>query len=260
MNIFSNLDEWSKHRRDVKTQSIGFVPTMGALHAGHASLLKRAKQENDICVLSVFVNPTQFDDANDLKNYPITLDADMQVALASGVTDVILPSAAALYRDQYKYKVSENEISQKLCGSHRPGHFDGVLTVVMKLLNIVRPKRAYFGEKDFQQLTLIQGMVEAFFMDIEIIPCPTWREEDGLAMSSRNQRLDSLARDRAPLFAKILRQAPSAEQAKHELAKNGFDVDYVEDLWGRRLGAIRLPSAGDVIRLIDNIPLETPHE
>jgi pantoate--beta-alanine ligase len=260
MNIFSHIEEWNKHRRELKTQSIGFVPTMGALHAGHASLLKRAKQENDICVLSVFVNPTQFDDPNDLKNYPVTLDADMQMALANGVTDVILPNAAILYRDQYKYKVSEHDISQKLCGLHRPGHFDGVLTVVMKLLNIVRPTRAYFGEKDFQQLTLIEGMVEAFFMDTQIIRCPTLREADGLAMSSRNQRLDAHARQRAPLFAQILREAPSTEKAKVTLAEQGFDVDYVEDLWGRRLGAIRVPTAGDVVRLIDNIPLETPHD
>ena len=147
-----------------------------------------------------FVNPTQFDDPNDLNNYPITLDADMQMALKYGITDVILPDAETLYRDAYKYRVSESDLSLKLCGAHRPGHFDGVLTVVMKLLNIVKPTRAYFGEKDFQQLKLIEGMVDAFFMGIEIIPCATVRESDGLAMSSRNKRLALSSREKSPRF------------------------------------------------------------
>ncbi len=222
---------------------------MGALHEGHAQLLERAKRECDVSVLSIFVNPTQFNDPKDLEKYPRTLEADLEVARSRGVDFVFLPEADAMYSDQYAYKVAENEFSRELCGAHRPGHFDGVLTVVLKLLMLVRPEKAYFGEKDFQQLTLVRGMVDAFFLGIEIVPVATVREKDGLAMSSRNARLSASERERAPRFAQVLSSASSAEEARTLLEAEGFGVDYVEDREGRRFGAITIGE----IRLIDNM-------
>jgi pantoate--beta-alanine ligase len=145
----------------------------------------------------------------------------------------------------------ENDFSLKLCGKDRPGHFDGVLTVVMKLLNLLRPQKAYFGEKDFQQLTLIQGMVKAFFLPYQIVPIETVREKDGLAMSSRNVRLTPSEREKAPLIYKILKSAASADEARVQLEKQNWNVDYVTDLQGRRFAAVRV---GDV-RLIDNVQI-----
>jgi len=230
--------------------SIGFVPTMGALHAGHRSLLERARKENDCVVLSIFVNPTQFDDAADLERYPRTLDADL--ALAGGLADhVLVPDPADMYPDRYRYRVSENTLSAILEGAHRPGHFDGVLTVVLKLLNLVRPDRAYFGEKDRQQLDLVSGMVRALHLGVDIVPCPTIRDPDGRALSSRNRRLSPGARAAAALFPRILRESADAAGAAGALRAAGLDVDYVEDRDGIRLGAIRIEG----VRLIDNVPL-----
>jgi pantoate--beta-alanine ligase len=229
---------------------IGFVPTMGALHHGHIELLKRARAESARVVLSIFVNPTQFNDPADLERYPRTWDADL--ALARPFVDAIFfPSAAEMYPEGYRYRVTENDLSHRLEGAHRPGHFDGVLTVVLKLFNVVQPQRAYFGEKDGQQWQLVRGMVDAFFLPVTIVTCPTVRAADGLALSSRNARLSPAARAHAAAFPRILRSAASAEQAAAELAATGFEVDYVEDTWDVRLGAVRI----DNVRLIDNVPL-----
>jgi pantoate--beta-alanine ligase len=249
--VIANLQEWISIRRELKKagRSIGFVPTMGALHAGHASLLERCRAENDVAVLSIYVNPTQFDNKDDLAKYPSTLDADCLVANAAGIDYVILPDYQQIYPDGYRYKVSESELSTKLCGAHRPGHFDGVISVVMKLLNIVQPERSYFGEKDYQQLELVRGMVDAFFMDCRIVACPTVRETDGLAMSSRNVRLTPDERLKAPAFVKALRESTSMLEARAALEKNGFEVDYVEDIGRRRYGAVKLGT----VRLIDNV-------
>lgn len=236
-------------------RSVGFVPTMGALHPGHEALLRRARAENERVVLSVFVNPTQFNDPQDLARYPRTLDAD--VALARPHVDaVIAPAAEAFYPDGYRYRVTESELSRRWEGAHRPGHFDGVLTVVLKLFNLVQPTRAYFGEKDWQQLQLVRGLTQAMLLPLEIVPCPTVREADGLAMSSRNVRLTPDGRRRAPEFARALQEAPTAQAAADRLRDAGFEVDYVDDADGRRLGAIRL----DGVRLIDNcaIPPAAP--
>lgn len=232
-----------------KKVRIGFVPTMGALHSGHLSLLKRAKRECDVVVLSVFVNPTQFNDPNDLKKYPKTLDSDLAIAKLAKVDAVFVPNAKTMYPDGYRYRVSETEMSRMLCGAHRPGHFDGVLTVVMKLFQAVRPDRAYFGEKDHQQLMLVKGMIEAFFLPIDLVACPTVRERDGLAMSSRNALLTADERSRAPEFSRILKSGKAVEAIRRELVRSGFEVDYVEKRNQRIYGAVRLGQ----VRLIDNV-------
>ena len=252
MNVHHSLGEWRAARSgaDFACRSIGFVPTMGALHAGHRALLQRARTENERVVLSIFVNPTQFNDPTDLAKYPRTLDADL--ALADGLADdVLVPPAAELYPDQYSFRVTENMLSAELEGAHRPGHFDGVLTVVLKLLNLVQPHRAYFGEKDWQQLQLVRGMAAALFLPCEIVPCLTVREPDGLAMSSRNRRLSPGGRTRAGAFPKILRSAADAAAAAEMLRTAGFIVDYVEDRGPARLGAVRLED----VRLIDHVRL-----
>jgi pantoate--beta-alanine ligase len=252
MRVHHRLQEWRAVREgpDYAGVSTGFVPTMGALHAGHRALLARARADNDRVVLSLFVNPTQFNDPSDLEKYPRTLEADLQ--LAGGlVDDVIVPPAAELYPDNYTYRVTEEKFSRELEGAHRPGHFDGVLTVVLKLLNTVQPRRAYFGEKDWQQLRLVEGMVRALLLPCEIVACPTERDGDGLALSSRNRRLSPPARERAAQFPSILRQARAAGAATDALKAAGFGVDYVADRDGVRLGAVLIEN----VRLIDNVRL-----
>ncbi len=250
--ITTSLSDWAAERSamDLLDLTVGFVPTMGALHQGHRSLLERARRENDRVVLSIFVNPTQFNDAADLERYPRTLEADVELA-GDLVDHVLAPTPAEMYPDGYRYRVTEGVASATLEGAHRPGHFDGVLTVVLKLLGLVRPHRAYFGEKDRQQLELVQGMVRAFHLGVDIVPCPTVRDPDGLAQSSRNRRLSPEGRARASLFPRILRESRDAASAARALGDAGLGVDYVEDHAGIRLGAVRI----DGVRLIDNVPI-----
>jgi pantoate--beta-alanine ligase len=252
VRVHHHLKDWRAVRdgADYAGRSVGFVPTMGALHAGHRALLARARAENERVVLSIFVNPTQFNDPADLAKYPRTLEADL--ALAAGlVDDVIVPPAADLSPDDYTYRVTEEKVSRELEGAHRPGHFDGVLTVVLKLLNTVQATRAYFGEKDWQQLRLVEGMVRALLLPVEIVACATEREADGLALSSRNRRLSPPARTRAAQFPLILRSTRTPLAAAEALQEAGFGVDYVEDRAGVRLGAVRIEN----VRLIDNVRL-----
>ncbi len=261
ITIHDNLSSWMKVRdaAHAEGKSIGFVPTMGALHAGHLSLLKKAREKNDLVLLSIFVNPTQFDNADDLAKYPAMPEKDIQLAQSAGCDHVIMPNKEMMYPDEYRYRVSESSFSKVLCGAHRPGHFDGVLTVVLKLFNISGAARSYFGEKDFQQLELIREMALAFFLPIEVIGCPTLRESDGLAMSSRNLRLSENERAQAPLFAKVLNETlvsgASPAVARERLEQLGFKVDYVEDhelgspAKIRRFGAVFLGQ----VRLIDNV-------
>lgn len=249
MKTFESLDAWRAYRAG--REPPGFVPTMGALHDGHLSLVQRCRDENPWSVVSVFVNPTQFNDPSDLENYPRPLKRDLDLLEAADVDAVILPSPAELYPDGYRYRISESDLSRRFCGLHRPGHFDGVLTVVMKLLNLAGAARAYFGEKDFQQLHLIRGLAEAFFLDTRIVGCPIVREPDGLALSSRNLRLDPAQRTHAPRFHRLLASGGTAEHIRGELEREGFEVDYVDEFEGRRLAAVRLGE----IRLIDNVPL-----
>ena len=224
---------------------------MGALHAGHMSLLKRAKAENDLAAASIFVNPTQFNDQRDLQVYPRTLKADIKKLEEVKTDFLFLPSAREMYPDGYRYRLNETTESNSLCGAHRPGHFEGVLTVVMKLLNLVKADRAYFGEKDYQQFHLIKGMAEAFFLDTEIIPCRTRREADGLALSSRNLLLEPKHRKLAPDLYKALSSSASPAAIKKQLTALGFKPEYVEERWGRRFAAAKLGK----VRLIDNVAL-----
>ena len=229
---------------------IGFVPTMGALHEGHASLLKKAREENQLTILSVFVNPTQFNNPNDLTDYPKTFEHDLSIATKEKVDILFFPKYEDIYADNYRFKLTENEFSEKLCGAHRPGHFDGVLTVVLKLLVLTKADKAYFGEKDYQQLKLIQDMAKALFVETQIIGCPTFREHSGLAMSSRNLRLSPEALEKASLIYKTIKNS-SANEAFEKLKSAGFDVDYVEEYFGRRFAAASLEG----VRLIDNVEI-----
>ena len=248
--VIESLSTLQLVRKNLKG-TVGFVPTMGALHAGHGKLLEQARAENDYVILSVFVNPTQFNNKDDLAKYPKTLESDLEIAKKFNVDYVWVPTYSQLYPDEYTYKVSENNLSTRFCGAHRPGHFDGVLTVVMKLFNLAQPTRAYFGEKDFQQLSLIQGMAKSFFLNPEIVPVPTVREESGLAMSSRNVHLSAEEKHKAPLLYKTIKNAKTPEEAAQKLTDLGFKVDYVEDLGNRRLAAAFLGTT----RLIDNVEL-----
>ncbi|MEJ5351327.1 MAG: pantoate--beta-alanine ligase [Melioribacteraceae bacterium] len=251
--VIKKISEWKEIRNsdELKNKIIGFVPTMGALHKGHVSLIEKCVNENDISVVSIFVNPTQFNDPNDLRNYPRTFQEDFEILKNHKVDFLFYPEYDEIYQDNYKYRVIETDFSKKLCGAFRPGHFEGVLTIVMKLFNIIRPNRAYFGEKDYQQLKLIDGMCKAFFMDIEIIPCPTVRDEDGLAMSSRNLLLSEEERKLALNFPRLLMSYKSNEEIRKELEELGFKVDYIEELEGRRFGAVHIGK----VRLIDNVRL-----
>lgn len=244
------MSEFKNFRKNL-SGTVGFVPTMGALHKGHASLLQKSVIENNFTVLSIYINPTQFNNSTDLEKYPKTIDADLKMASDCGVNVVLLPEFSEIYADNYKYKIIENEFSKKLCGAHRPGHFDGVLTIVMKLLNIVNADRAYFGEKDFQQLKLIEDMCRSFFMNTKIIHSKTIREPSGLAMSSRNQRLSPSGLKAAALIYKFLITETSISEIKNKLTLNGFEIDYVEDIKNRRFVAATLEG----VRLIDNVEI-----
>lgn len=197
-----------------ESKSIGFIPTMGALHHGHLSLIQASVKENDINVVSIFVNPTQFLEGEDLDKYPKKFEADEKICALAGVDILFYPQTEDMYEDDEVKVIAPNVRGYILEGHVRPGHFDGVLTVVMKLLNIVSPTRAYFGKKDAQQLVLITQMVENFWMDVQIIPLDTVRESDGLAMSSRNVYLDEEQRVEALKISKSLKCASNLVMQK----------------------------------------------
>lgn len=250
MKQLETIDSFRNWRRTIQG-SVGFVPTMGALHEGHISLVRKAHEENDHVVVSIFVNPTQFNDPKDLEKYPRTLNEDSCLLEESKVSALFLPNYKDIYRDNYEIKISENNLSKRFCGAHRPGHFDGVLTIVMKLLQIVQSDKAYFGEKDYQQYLLIKKMAEALFLPTEIVPVPTMREADGLAMSSRNTLLTKEERQKAPRLHHWITQNMDLEEIKKHLSEEGFKVDYLEDFDGRRLVAAFLGN----VRLIDNVTI-----
>lgn len=190
--------------------SVGLVPTMGALHTGHAALIARAAVENDVVVVSIFVNPTQFNDPADLAKYPRTLERDLAVATEAGATHVYAPEAATIYPEGFATTIHVSGVTELWEGESRPGHFDGVATVVSILLNQVRSDRSYFGEKDFQQLAMVKRLHRDLALPGEIVPCPIVRELDGLALSSRNVRLSDHGRVIAPMLHEVLTVMASA--------------------------------------------------
>jgi pantoate--beta-alanine ligase len=250
MRVWESVSEWRERRRALDGREIGFVPTMGALHGGHATLVKRCRRENEIGVVSIFVNPTQFNDPRDLERYPRNLNDDLALLEALGMDEVFVPQPKDIYPHGYRYRIVEEDLTRLMEGACRPGFFQGVMTVVLKLLNLVRPARAYFGEKDYQQLRLIQEMTKEFFISTEIVACPTVREESGLAASSRNVLLSAAGREKAAVMAQALSQAQTCAQAAAMLEAAGFLVEYVEEHFGRRFAAARIEG----VRLIDNVP------
>ncbi len=259
-------------------KTIGFVPTMGALHNGHLTLVKRCVSENDLCFVSVFVNPTQFNDKNDLANYPRTLEADAELLASVGCQFVFAPTADEMYDAEEMQKPFEFDfggLDQVMEGRFRPGHFNGVMQVVSKLFQLVQPTRAYFGEKDFQQLAIIRRMVTVLNFPVEIVGCPIVREESGLALSSRNALLTPEQRQLAVHISQVLKESClfALETPVHELhdavvaavnAREGLEVEYFEIVDGKTLQPIeKWEETNDIvgcitvycgkIRLIDNI-------
>ncbi|MGN0310815.1 MAG: pantoate--beta-alanine ligase [Bacteroides sp.] len=254
---------------------VGLVPTMGALHAGHASLVKRSVAENDVTVVSDFVNPTQFNDLNDLKKYPRTLEADCRLLEACGVNFVFAPSVEEIYPEPDTRQFSFAPLDTVMEGIYRPGHFNGVCQIVSKLFDIVKPDRAYFGEKDFQQLAIIREMVRKMQFPLEIVGCPIVREEDGLALSSRNallsdeQRVQALKISQTLFESRTFAQTHSVSETKQfvEEAINGapgLRLEYFELVDGNTLQSIAswddtTYAVGCItvycgeVRLIDNI-------
>lgn len=255
MHISRTLAGWRERRLALEGHSIGFVPTMGALHPGHSSLVERCRAENQFVVASIFVNPSQFNDPKDLERYPRTLDQDLALLDSIGADEILIPAAAELYPNGYRFRVEPDSGDPMLEGVCRPGFLQGVLTIVLKLLNLVRADRAYFGEKDFEQLRAVTEMTREFFLQTEIVPCPTVREESGLAMSSRNMLLSPAARERASSLFRILSTAGNCAGARAALQAQGYRVDYVEERWGRRLAAVFLEG----VRLIDNVAWPGEH-
>ena len=249
-----------------------FVPTMGALHAGHQSLISKARELCDEVVVSVFVNPLQFEDKDDLAKYPRTPERDAELASEAGATILWTPEYETIYPNEIT-KLSAGELGTKFEGVHRPGHFDGVLTVVNRLFELVQPRYAIFGEKDFQQLFLITKMAAELHPDIEIVPAPTIREISGLAMSSRNVRLSTQARTAADVIAQVLRKASENEDtsiartALEEISREPlFTLDYAEiideetfELASEETEKRRAIIAGwiDGVRLIDNMAMKS---
>ena len=252
MDIIRTLDEWWKLRSKLSKAALGFVPTLGGLHKGHEMLLRRSVEENDGTVLSIFLNRTQFNDLQDWKTYPSVEEVDLAVAETCGVDLVFLPSYEDIYPDNYMFRVvSEHPLSKVMEGAFRPGHFEGVLTVVLKLLLIVKATRAYFGEKDYQQLVLVREMAKAFFLETEIVACSTVRDGRGLPLSSRHKRLTQEELRIGQEFAEVLHTHQFVPDVEKDLLKKAIAFDYVEERDGRLFAAARIGG----VRLIDNVPL-----
>jgi pantoate--beta-alanine ligase len=247
--VWYTVTDWLNRRRALEGHGIGFVPTMGALHRGHASLVERCRVENEIVVASIFVNPSQFNDPKDLERYPRTLENDLRLLENLGADEVIVPTAPELYPNGYCFRVEPAGDAPVMEAAFRPGFLQGVMTVVLKLLGMVRPDRVYFGEKDYQQLRAVTDMAREFFIPTEIVPCPTVREESGLAESSRNRLLSPEGKEKAAWLFRALTTAVNPTEARSILQAQGFAVEYVEERWGRRLAA----ACVEGVRLIDNV-------
>ena len=279
MKVFNRIVDLQNQLFEDRKQGkeIGFVPTMGALHEGHASLVKRSVKENEITVVSVFVNPTQFNDKNDLKNYPRTLDADCALLEKCGADYVLAPSVEEMYPTPDTRQFEYPPVSTVMEGAHRPGHFNGVCQVVSRLFYIVKPTRAYFGEKDWQQIAVVKAMVRHLGLGVQIVECDIVRDKDGLAKSSRNTLLSADERAIAPAIYKALKE--SVKYAKNHTVTethdkvvddinsvDGLDVEYFSIVDGNTLqdianwedsdyvvGCITVYCGKTPIRLIDHI-------
>ena len=273
MLILNDVSSLKKEIKDIKG-TIGFVPTMGALHNGHISLIKRAREENDFVIVSIFVNPTQFSEGEDLDKYPRREEADIQICKKAGVDILFMPTIDSIYnKDELRIEAPKIR-GYILEGAKRPGHFDGVLQIVMKLFNITQPTNAYFGKKDAQQLALITQMAKDYFLDINIVPCEIIRDNDGLALSSRNVYLSKDERKRALSLSQSLKEASMLiskgildtnvikEKMEEILLKSVDKLDYVA-IVDREFNELKEVKIGNTIilvaafvgetRLIDNI-------
>lgn len=255
-------------------KSVGFVPTMGALHAGHISLVEQSVAETDFSVVSIFVNPTQFNNANDLKHYPRTMETDCEMLDNAGANLVFAPTVDEVYPEKDTRQFDFGQLDKVMEGEHRPGHFNGVAQVVSRLFDMVDPTKSYFGEKDFQQLAIIKAMVKQLNLPVAIVPCPIVREADGLAMSSRNMRLTPEHRAVAPIISQVLMDAQgmidsrTIEEVKQYVvdkinAEALLEVEYFDIVDALSLQSLSEWSADDAIgciavfageiRLIDNV-------
>lgn len=216
MKIVNSIQELKRYLAEERqhNKQIGFVPTMGALHNGHLSLVKRCVEENNVCVVSIFVNPTQFNDKNDLATYPRTLDKDSALLEPVGCDYVFAPTETEMYPEPDTRTFDFGTVSAVMEGARRPGHFNGVAQIVSKLFYAVEPDNAYFGEKDFQQIAVIRAMVKQLNIPVKINACPILREDDGLALSSRNVRLTPEQRQKAPLIARTLKESTNFAAGK----------------------------------------------
>jgi pantoate--beta-alanine ligase len=277
MQIFMESGPLQAYTRQQKRQqlSIGLVPTMGALHAGHISLIDASRKANDLTVCSIFVNPTQFNNPTDLEKYPRTPDADLAMLSEAGCDVVFCPQVSTMYAQRSQMKLDFGQLDKILEGEFRPGHFSGVGLVVGKLFNIIQPDAAYFGQKDFQQFKVIETFVDELKFNVRLVCVPIVRENDGLAMSSRNKRLDEDGRRRAPVLYQCLQQmrlqliAGTAfsiveREAKETCKKNNIRLEYValaddkdlsalETIEGSSNPVLLIAGYVDDVRLIDNL-------
>lgn len=225
MIVIEKIADLQAYIKEKAAKSVGFVPTMGALHDGHISLITRCVAENDLCVASVFVNPTQFNDKADLERYPRTPEADCAMLQAAGCDIVFMPTVQEMYPEEDTRQFNFGSLETVMEGKYRPGHFNGVAQIVSKLFDAVQPHKAYFGEKDFQQVAIIRAMVEQLNYPIQIIACPIIREESGLARSSRNTLLTDEQRKKAALIAQVLTKSTTFVHSKSVSAT----IDWVEE-------------------------------
>lgn len=280
MEIFHDIQKLRQllDSKRLEGKNIGFVPTMGYLHKGHLSLIKNSAKENDITVLSIYVNPTQFGPNEDLDNYPSDLDNDIKIAKEAGADIIFIPNNEMMYLDNHVTYVNVHELTNNLCGLSRPTHFQGVTTIVTKLFNIVQPKRAYFGQKDAQQAIIIKRMVKDLNIPVDVVICPIIRENDGLAMSSRNTYLNQQERSQATVLYESLQQAKiliEAGESNSSVIKNTMEdiinskpsasIDYINIVSQENLKDIATIKGNILIaiavkigntRLIDNIQME----
>ncbi|MBR2492213.1 MAG: pantoate--beta-alanine ligase [Paludibacteraceae bacterium] len=275
MIVVETIKSLKQELEKYNSKNVGFVPTMGALHDGHISLVKRSVEENDVTVVSVFVNPTQFNDKADLERYPRTEEADKKLLEAAGCDIVFMPQVEEMYPEEDTRVFNFGSIETVMEGKYRPGHFNGVAQIVSKLFYAVEPTRSYFGEKDFQQVAIIRDMVKQLNIPVEIIACPIIREESGLARSSRNELLSAEERKKAALISQVLSKSVnfakdmSVEEVKNWVndqfkSDDTFKMDYYDIVDGNSLQSVSSWDESDYIvgciaiycgkiRLIDNI-------